>query len=37
LRVFGKLQNSDGVIHVKAETIELLQAASIDIRSHDFH
>jgi error-prone DNA polymerase len=37
LRVFGKLQNSDGVIHVKAETIELLQTASIDIRSHDFH
>jgi len=37
LRVFGKLQNSDGVIHVKAETIELLRGEAIDVRSHDFH
>ena len=37
LRVHGKLQNQDGVIHVKAETIELLPAVGIEVRSHDFH
>jgi error-prone DNA polymerase len=37
LKVCGKLQNQDGVIHVKAETIELLQISAIEVRSHDFH
>jgi error-prone DNA polymerase len=37
LKVYGKLQNQDGVVHVKAESLELLQAASIAVRSHDFH
>lgn len=37
LKVYGALQNQDGVIHVKAEAIELLQAANIEMRSHDFH
>ncbi len=37
LKVEGKLQNQDGVIHVKAERLELLHAASIEVRSHDFH
>jgi error-prone DNA polymerase len=37
LKVHGKLQNQDGVVHVKAEMLELLQAASIEVRSHDFH
>jgi len=37
LKVYGKLQNQDGVVHVKAERLELLHAATIDVRSHDFH
>jgi len=37
LKVYGKLQNQDGVIHVKADTVELLQSAPIEVRSHDFH
>ncbi len=37
LKVFGPLQNTDGVIHVKAQAIELLQGANLDVRSHDFH
>jgi len=37
LKVYGKLQNQDGVVHVKAEALELLQATAIEVRSHDFH
>lgn len=37
LKVYGKLQNQDGVVHVKAEALELLHAETIDLRSHDFH
>ena len=37
LKVYGRLQNTDGVVHVKAETVELLASASVDVRSHDFH
>ncbi len=37
LKVYGKLQNQDGVVHVKAEALELLQAITIEVRSHDFH
>ncbi len=37
LRVEGKLQNQDGVIHVKAERLGLLDAAAIAVRSHDFY
>ncbi|MBE7181668.1 MAG: error-prone DNA polymerase, partial [Terriglobus roseus] len=37
LRVWGKLQNTDSVVHVKAETIEVLHTAPIAVRSHDFH
>ncbi len=37
LKVYGKLQNQDGVIHVKAVTVELLHASSIEMGSHDFH
>jgi error-prone DNA polymerase len=36
LKVYGKLQNQDGVIHVKAEHLELLQTTAIELRSHDF-
>ncbi len=37
LKVFGKLQNQDGVAHVKADHVELLHVGAIDVRSHDFH
>jgi error-prone DNA polymerase len=37
LQVEGKLQNQDGVVHVKAERLALLEASTIDVRSHDFH
>ncbi len=37
LKVYGKLQNQDGVIHVKADALELLQSTAIEVRSHDFH
>ena len=37
LKVYGRLQNQDGVVHVKAERLELLNAAEIEVRSHDFH
>ncbi|SEC61470.1 DNA polymerase III subunit alpha [Terriglobus roseus] len=37
LHVEGKLQNQDGVVHVKAERVKLLDLSSADIRSHDFH
>jgi error-prone DNA polymerase len=37
LKVEGKLQNQDGVVHVKAERLELLDASAIEVRSHDFH
>jgi error-prone DNA polymerase len=37
LKVYGRLQNQDGVVHVKAESLELLQATAIEVRSHDFH
>jgi error-prone DNA polymerase len=37
LKVYGKLQNQDGVVHVKAESLELLKATAIEVHSHDFH
>jgi error-prone DNA polymerase len=37
LRVDGKLQNQDGVIHVKAEHVVELEITSAEIRSRDFH
>ncbi len=40
LLVEGKLQNSDTVVHVKAERVEVLTMDSmqtIEVRSHDFH
>lgn len=37
LRVWGKVQNTNGVIHVKAETVDVLQTEAIAVRSHDFH
>ena len=40
LLVAGRLQNQDGVVHVKAERIEVLtmnRLQTIEVRSHDFH
>jgi error-prone DNA polymerase len=37
LKVYGKLQNQDGVIHVKAQALELLETTPLALRSHDFH
>jgi error-prone DNA polymerase len=37
LKVFGRLQNQDGIVHVKAERLELLVSAPISMSSHDFH
>jgi error-prone DNA polymerase len=37
LKVFGRLQNQDGIVHVKAERLELLASAAISVSSHDFH
>ena len=37
LLVHGKLQNQDGVAHVKAEHVVPLRAANVAVRSHDFH
>jgi error-prone DNA polymerase len=37
LRVDGTLQNQDGVINVRASSVQVLVLNKVDIRSHDFH
>lgn len=37
LLVEGKLQNQDGVIHVKATRLHSLAHRALDLQSHDFH
>ena len=37
LKVAGRLQNQDGVVHVKADRLELLTVSQVTIPSHDFH
>jgi error-prone DNA polymerase len=37
LHIHGLLQNSDGVVHVKAKTIAPFQMPEVAISSHDFH
>lgn len=37
LKVEGKLQNQNGVIHVRAERLQPLHVSAIEVRSHDFH
>jgi error-prone DNA polymerase len=37
LEIQGKLQNQDGVVHVKAERIRPFDSRGADIPSHDFH
>ncbi len=37
LLVEGKLQNEDGVVHVRADTVEVMDGYGIESVSHDFH
>jgi error-prone DNA polymerase len=37
IRVEGKVQNQDGIVHVKAEKITPLVVSSAAPESHDFH
>lgn len=37
LLVEGKLQNRDGVVHVKASNVAPLTDGVLELRSHDFH
>ena len=37
LLVEGKLQNEDGVVHVKADTVQVMNMGRMEIPSHDFH
>jgi error-prone DNA polymerase len=37
LFVEGKLQNQDGVVHVKASRLMTLSDHALELRSHDFH
>ena len=37
LRVTGRLQNQDGVLHIRATALETLQMQTMVLRSHDFH
>ena len=37
LRVTGRLQNQEGVLHVRATSIEPLQMQPMNLHSHDFH
>ena len=37
LRVEGRVQNQDGIVHLKADVIRPLTTSSLEISSHDFH
>ena len=37
VQVSGKVQNQDGIVHLKAEAIRPLDISSAEISSHDFH
>jgi error-prone DNA polymerase len=37
VRVSGKIQNQDGIVHLKAEDVEPLMISGIQMASHDFH
>jgi error-prone DNA polymerase len=37
LFIEGKLQNEDGVVHVRADAVQILDMGNVEIRSHDFH
>jgi error-prone DNA polymerase len=37
IRVSGKVQNQDGIVHLKAEHVEALSISAAQMASHDFH
>ena len=37
VRVQGRVQNQDGVVHLKAQKIMPLSVSAADVVSHDFH
>jgi error-prone DNA polymerase len=37
LQVKGRVQNHDGVVHLRAEMISTLAVSSAAVSSHDFH
>ena len=37
LFVEGKLQNEDGVVHVRADAIKIYEMGAMEVPSHDFH
>lgn len=37
VRISGLVQNQDGIVHLKAETISALAISAAEIASHDFH
>ena len=37
VKISGKVQNQDGIVHLKAEAISALTVSAAEISSHDFH
>jgi error-prone DNA polymerase len=37
IRVSGRVQNQDGIVHLKAEHVEALSVSAAQMTSHDFH
>ncbi len=37
VRVFGTVQNQDGIVHLRAEKIAELNVSAAGVSSHDFH
>jgi error-prone DNA polymerase len=37
IRVYGTVQNQDGIVHLKAERVEPLKVSAAQMTSHDFH
>jgi error-prone DNA polymerase len=37
IRVYGTVQNQDGIVHLKAEHVEPLKVSAAQVASHDFH
>jgi error-prone DNA polymerase len=37
VRVEGRVQNQDGIVHLKAERVLPLSVSAAETQSHDFH
>ena len=37
LFIEGKLQNEDGVVHVRADAVRVFEMGAMEVSSHDFH